>query len=179
MKVLKLIDFFRYKKLLIFFFLLIGCAKTDSTTGEKILIEPNPEKRAEAARDKGGGFFGEITGKRSGTGNSYEFSTSNVLWRATLKSLDFLPILNADYSGGIIIYDWYSENINSNEYIKVSIRFLNNEVRSESLLITAHKKICNSKEQCQTSRLGDNFSKEIKNTILNEARLIKISETKK
>lgn len=176
---LKILNFTMFKKILIFFLLFLGCAKTDPVTGEKVLIEPNPEKRAQDARDKGGGLLGTITGKGTGTGNSYEFSSSNILWRATLKSLDFLPIINADYSGGIIIYDWYSENINSNEFIKISIRFLNNEVRSESLLITAHKKICNSKEQCQTNKLGDNFSREIKNTILNEARLIKISESKK
>ena len=86
--------FIQYKKKLpaiIIFLFLIGCTKIDPTTGEKILIEPNPDKKAREFADKGGGIFGDINkmGKSSG-GGSFEFASSNVLWRATLKSLDFL-----------------------------------------------------------------------------------------
>jgi hypothetical protein len=164
---------------LIFFFL-IGCSSKDPTTGEIVRIEPNPDKKAREFADKGGGIFGDVNrvGKSSG-GGSFEFASSNVLWRATLKSLDFLPMLNADYSGGIIIYDWYSQTNNPKEQIKISVQFLNNELRSDSIKIIAHKKICETIERCSNSTLDQNFANSIKDSIIASARTLKIEEAKK
>ena len=119
--------------------ILFSCSKKDPIKEEQGYIEPNLKKRIEDARDKGGGIFGDI-GKPSSKQNTVDFSNANVLWRATLKSLDFLPLINVDYSGGVIVYDWYSESANSKEQIKISVQFLNNELRSDSLKVTAHKK---------------------------------------
>ena len=52
-----------------------------------------------------------LVGGRRGT--NYEFSTSNPMWRASLETLDFLPLTTVDYSGGIIITDWYYDNNSS------------------------------------------------------------------
>ena len=65
------------------------------------------------------------------------------MWRASLETLDFLPLTTVDYSGGMIITDWYSENNNNNESIKITVRFLSNEIRSDSLKLIVHKKNCN------------------------------------
>ena len=73
---------------------------------------------------------------------TYEFSTSNPLWRASLEILDFMPLSTVDYSGGMIVTDWYSESNNDKESIKISVRFLSNEVRSDSVKVTIHKKNC-------------------------------------
>jgi hypothetical protein len=161
-------------------FLLFQCAKVDPVTGEKVLIEPDPAKRARAAADAGGGLFGDINkiGKSMG-GGTFEFASSNILWRATLKSLDFLPLLNADYSGGIIIYDWYSQTNNPKEQIKISVQFLNNELRSDSVKIIAHKKICETAERCSNSTIDQNFANSIKDSIIASARILKIEEAKK
>ncbi len=158
-----------------------GCAKrSDPVTGEVERFEVDPHKRAREYADKGGGIFGDISriGKGSGAGN-FEFASSNVLWRATLKSLDFLPLLNADYNGGIIIYDWYSQTNNPKEQIKISIQFLNSELRSDSIKITAHKKICETIERCSNSTLDQNFANSIKESIITSARTLKIEEAKK
>jgi len=151
---------------------------TDPVTGEKIIIEPDPVKKAREAAARGGGLFGEIGGKKS-SGQTVNFANSNVLWRATLKSLDFLPLLNADYSGGIIIYDWYSQNNNPKEQIKISVQFLNDELRSDSIKIIAHKKICETAERCSNSTLDQNFANSIKDSIITSARTLKIEEAKK
>ena len=153
------------------------CAKIDPITGEKVLEETDTKKKAEQFRDKQGGIFGAIGQSKSS--NTFEFSTSNVLWRATLKSLDFLPLMNADYSGGIIIYDWYSQANNPKEQIKISVQFLNNELRSDSIKITAHKKICETIERCSNSTLDQNFANSIKESIIASARTLKIEEAKK
>ena len=153
------------------------CAKVDPVTGEKIIINPNPKEKAEEFVKKEGGLFSEITKNRGGT--TYEFASSNVLWRATLKSLDFLPLINADYSGGVVIYDWYSDKENSNEEIKITVNFLNNEIKADSLKISAFKKTCDAQMKCFTKKLDNNFADNIKDTILASARSIKIEETKK
>jgi len=158
---------------------IISCSKPDPVTGESKIIEPNVEKRAREFADKGGGIFGDINNKRSGGSSSVDFASSNVLWRATLKSLDFLPLLNVDYAGGTIVYDWYSEDLNSKEQIKVTVRFLNNELRSDSIDVIVHKKNCESFENCRTIKLQNNFSNQLKDNILSVARLIKIEEAKK
>ena len=164
--------------LIIFNVFIFGCSKTDPVTGETIRIEPNPDKKARDFADKGGGIFGDINNKKSGSTN-FEFASSNVLWRATLKSLDFLPLLNADYAGGVIIFDWYAKDFNSNEQIKITVRFLNNEIRSDSVQVLTQKKTCDTNGKCLISRGNEIFSKNIKDSILNSARLIKIEESKK
>ena len=140
-------------------------------------VDQTPAAKAKAAAEKGGGLFGDLN-KKSGNTNKFEFSTSNILWRATLKSLEFLPLVNADYSGGVIIYDWYSEK-NTKEQIKVSIRFLSNELRSDSIQVVAHKKTCDTLENCSTQKLDNKFTLEIKDQILTNARSLKIEEDKK
>ena len=170
-----------YKKILLLSFLLFSCAKIDPVTGEKILIEQDGFKKARESAEKGGGIFGTFgkdVQKQQGQGN-VNFGNSNVLWRATLKSLDFLPLINADYSGGIIIYDWYSESSNSNEQIKITVNFLSNELRTESVEISSHKKICDQNQKCFTKKTDGDFNKSIKENILAEARKLRIAEEKK
>ena len=175
--------FIKKKTYLIFFLLLPGlfilsCAKTDPITGEKILIEQDPRKKAIDFAEKEGGLLRGIgIGNKSG-GGTFEFASSNVLWRATLKTLEFLPLSNADYSGGIIVYDWYSEK-SEKEQIKISVRFLNNELRSDSIKITAHKRICETTERCSNSTLDRNFANSIKDSILDTDSTLKIEEEKK
>jgi hypothetical protein len=168
-----------FRTLLLFFlFFLNNCSKSDPVTGKTEVIEPNPYKRAQQIAEKGGGIFGDINRVGKSPGN-FEFSTSNVLWRATLKNLEFLPLLNADYAGGIIIYDWYSQSNNPNEQIKISVQFLSNELRSDSVKIIAHKKICDNFNKCSNSSSDQKFAETIKDSIISSARTLKIEEAKK
>ena len=180
-KTLKFMNFFKnsHKSLLFLTFLMIllnHCAKTDPVSGEKILEETDPVKKAREFAAKQGGLFGDIGKSNSGT--NFEFSTSNVLWRATLKNLDFLPLVNADYSGGIIVYDWYS-NKGENQSIKISVRFLSNELKSSSVVVAGHKKICDDLGKCFVEKLDNKFTEEIKESVIATARQIKIEDTKK
>ena len=161
----------------LFFLTLYSCSSNKDPVFEDRKVEVDAQKKARDFAREGGGIFGEI-GKKSGS-TAFEFASSNVLWRATLKSLDFLPLLNADYTGGVIIYDWYSQTNNPKEQIKISVQFLNNELRSDSIKITAHKKICETAERCSNSTLDQNFANSIKDSIITSARILKIEEAKK
>ena len=114
---------------------------------------------------------------RGGRGTNYEFSTSNPMWRASLEILDFLPLSTVDYSGGMIITDWYSEN-NSEESIKISVRFLSNEVQSNSLKIIVHNKKCKTNEVCSINEIDSNIKFELQRSILAKAAALEL-ETKK
>ena len=153
--------------------------KTESVFNEDRNIEPNATERRKRFAEKQGGIFGDLNKIGSKSQGNFEFASSNVLWRATIKTLDFLPLANADYSGGIIIYDWFSQTNNPKEQIKISIQFLSNELRSDSLKIIAHKKICESIDRCSNSTLDQNFANSIKDSIITSARALRIEEAKK
>jgi hypothetical protein len=160
---------------------IISCSsKKDPVTGEKILIEPNPNIKTREFVEKEGSIFGNITGQNKNKSSTVvEFGNSNILWKATLQSIDFIPIANLDYAGGMIVYDWYSENENSDEQIKIQVRFLSNELRTDSLQVLTYKKKCNQNEKCKVFKADEKFSGQIKDNILASARKIKIEEAKK
>ena len=113
-------------------------------------------------------------------GGVFDFANANELWRASLDVIDFMPLASVNYSGGIIITDWYSENNNPNESIKISIRFLTNEIRSDALAIKIFNRKCeNSFTNCKFSEVGENLSAEIKKEILKKATLYKKDKEEK
>ena len=119
-----------------------------------------------------------ITNANSG-GGSFLFASSNPLWRATLEKLDFIPLANIDYAGGVIITDWYGDT-QSNEEIKVAVRFLTNEIRSDALDVVIYKKICVENNKCKTSKVKNNTTTEIKASILRRAAVLSTeAESKK
>ena len=111
---------------------------------------------------------------------SYQFSTSNPMWRASLDVLDFLPLSNVDYSGGVIISDWYTENSDKAEQLKITIRFLSNEVRTDSLKIIVHQKKCISNNACTITALNNSrINTELVSAIIKKAAVLKKESKKK
>lgn len=108
-----------------------------------------------------------MMGEESG-GGSFSFASSNPLWRATLEKLDFIPLQNVDYAGGVIVTDWYSDG-SSNEELKVAVRFLTNEIRSDALDVVIYKKECKIDNNCKTTKIKSNLNSEIKSSILKRA----------
>ena len=157
------------------FILTTGCNNKDLDPNRPIGAEEKRKRNIEEGR---GASIGSIMNKARGSTN-YEFSTSNPMWRASLETLDFLPLTTVDYSGGIIITDWYSEN-NKNDSIKITIRFLSNEIRTNSLKIIVHKKTCDNNFVCSTSIAKSNIIKdELRSTILKKAALFEKADKKK
>ena len=136
------------------------------------------EDRARKNINEGRGTsLGDLVSGARGTTN-YEFSTSNPMWRASLEILDFLPLSTVDYSGGLIISDWYSDG-STNESIKITVRFLGNQVSSENIKIAVHKKVCNN-NNCKVNMLNKSkISDELKITIIRKAALLQKDSKKK
>jgi len=142
-------------------------------------IPGNPKDKREKNIREGRGFraMGMLEKKDSG---NFQFASSNEMWRAALDLLDFTPLSNVDYSGGIIITDWFSES-SDQDPIKISVRFLSNEIRADGLKVIIYKKICkkNEKTNCKTIKDNTTLGKEIKLAILKKASIIKSSEIDK
>ena len=153
-----------------------GAFKPKKVDTRKVPIRA--EDRARKNINEGRGTsLGDLVGRRGGNTN-YEFSTSNPMWRASLEILDFLPLSTVDYSGGLIISDWYSDG-STNESIKITVRFLSNEVSSENIKIDVHKKVCNN-NNCSVNKLsGSKISDELKTTIIRKAALLQKDSKKK
>ncbi len=144
-----------------------GCKKID-WDGE---FEPDGKKRARKNVQEGKGFGTGGLFKRNKGGN-FEFASSNELWRASLDTLDFMSFSNVDYSGGLIITDWYSESEN-NQSIKITVRFLSNEIRADGIKVSLHQRICGSNNSCSIKEVKSSLNEEIKDKILRKAALYK------
>ena len=129
----------------------------------------DPEKRIAKNIEEGRGF--RLLGQDKFAGGVFEFASSNELWRASLDTIDFMPLASVNYSGGIIITDWYSTDQNSNESIKISIRFLTNEIRSDALDIKVFNKKCVTQSNCVTSEKESGINNELRTKILKTASI--------
>ena len=137
-------------------------------------IPGNPKDKREKNIKEGRGFRAMGMLEKKGSG-SFEFASSNEMWRATLDLLDFTPLSNVDYSGGIIITEWFNES-SDQDPIKITVRFLSNEVRVDGLKIIIHKKICKKINDCKIVKIDSTLEQEIKLAILKKAATIKRNE---
>jgi hypothetical protein len=129
---------------------------------------PEPEKRVQKNIEEGKAF--KIFGDNEKKGGTFDFASSNPLWRATLDTVNFLPLISANYSGGIIITDWYSSN-NQSESIKITIRFLTNDIRVDALDIKVFMKKCGIQSNCTITENDGQIVKDLKKSILKKAAI--------
>ena len=145
--------------------------KTDSRT-----IPTNADERIAKNVKEGKGFkIGNVGNRSSG---DFQFASSNPLWRASLDILDFVPITNASYSGGILITDWYDDG-EKEEAIKITIRFLSNEIRADAINVTIYQKNCRAYKECQANNLDGKIKEELQLAILKKASQLKKATLKK
>jgi len=162
--------------LIITIFLIISsCGLYRPTDARKVPV--NDEERIEINQKEGRGFTLGNLGKNSG--GTFQFSSSNEMWRAALEILDFLPLSDVDYGGGIIITEWYSSPQTQNESIKIMVQFLTNEIRADGIKVNVYEKKCLAENNCKSNLIKSEISSQIKLEILKKAALIKKADLKK
>ncbi len=169
-----------YKNSLIFIFVGLALILLSSCgpPGDARKNPPNPDLRVKKNLEEGRGFrLDSLRGK--GKGGDFMFASANELWRASLDTIDFMPLSSVNYSGGIIITDWYSDGDNLRESVKISIRFLTNEVRADALDIKVFYKKCNQELNCKVSQKTGSLVAELKKEILNKAAVYKKEKKEK
>ena len=177
MKPIKIIKI--YSILIFFSFFLNSCGgKLPGADARK--YPDDPKLRVKKNMEEGRAFRLSDSMKNNKSGNGvFEFASSNELWRASLDTIDFMPLSSVNYSGGIIITDWYSSNQSSDESIKISIRFLTNEIRSDAIDIKVFIKKCSSLSNCLISEKQGDISNELKKKILKTAAIYKTEKQSK
>ena len=158
-------------------FILNSCGKLPGADARK--YDPDPKKRVAKNLSEGRGFRLSDSMNKSRRGGVFEFASSNELWRASLDTIDFMPLASVNYSGGIIITDWYSTDQSSNESIKISIRFLTNEIRSDALDIKVFNKKCLAELNCVISERKGDLIIELREKIIKTAALYKTQKETK
>ena len=163
------------KFLFIGFFVLTSCKGLENLPGGDARENPpDPKERVKKNLEEGKGFRLDNALKGGkGKGGDFMFASANELWRASLDTIDFMPLSSVNYSGGIIITDWYSEGNNLDESVKISIRFLSNEVRVDALDIKIFYKKCNQEANCRISQKTGSLTAELKKKILSKATIYK------
>ena len=163
---------------IIFFFLGFLLSFNSCGIYKKTDVRTSPindaDKRARNMEEGRGIIFGKK--KNSGV---FDFASSNEMWRAAISVLDFVPLSSADYGGGILISDWYSDQDNSLESYKITVIFLSNEIRADGLNVRIHRKVCNKSNSCRVIEKNSVLNKEIKLAILKKAALLKTETRKK
>jgi hypothetical protein len=164
-----LIKYTKQAIILLIFVVITGCGIYKKVDARK--VSPNVNDRAQKNIQEGRSF--KLFDSDKPRGGDFQFASSNELWRASLDVIDFMPLSSVNYSGGIIITDWYTDNTSQNESIKISIRFLTNEIRSDSLDIKVFNKKCiNSLLNCKITEQVS-LVQELKKEILKKAALYK------
>ena len=146
-------------------------AKPKKATGDVQLSAKEQAKR-NVAEGRGVSIMGAFNKSKS---TNYEFSTSNPLWRASLELIDFMPLTTVDYSGGIIITDWFSDSSSAKDSIKITIRFLSNEVQSNSIKIIVHKKNCKVSDNCSIQEIDSKIKTELAQSIISRAAKLELA----
>ena len=160
-----------------FSLLITGCGK-DFFKRSDVKDNPvNVDERVARNIEEGRGIRFAVGGNKGGT---FDFASANELWRASVETLDFVPLVNASYSGGIIITDWFNGNDNTNRELKITVRFLTNEIRSDALKISVHERICDpSTNKCNTQLIDTKISNEIQLAILKRAAVLEKTKVDK
>tara|TARA_Y100000816_G_C25891647_1_gene465151 strand:+ start:227 stop:751 length:525 start_codon:yes stop_codon:yes gene_type:complete len=140
---------------------------------------PNVKDRVQKNIEEGRGFTLMGSVKKNNIGE-FDFASSNELWRASLDTLDFMPLALANYSGGVIVTDWYSDSDVNNESVKISVRFLSNEIRADALVVKVFYKSCSVQQSCKITDRSGVLSEELTKKILSKAAVYeKENESKK
>ena len=167
---------FQFILVFIFISFLSSCGIYRSAPVSDVPINEKDKRKKNIEEGKGITVFG---GNNNSGGGDFIFASSNPMWRATLDVLDFTPLSNVDYGGGIIITDWYTADTNLNESLKVSVQFLANEIRADGIEIKIFKKNCNQSQTCKVASVKSDLNQEIKLAILKKAAKIQKGDRKK
>ena len=153
--------------IILFFILHSGCGIYKPVDAKKVSPTGSERARKNIEEGRSAGLFGQLSRK----GGTFEFANANELWRASLDVIDFMPLASVNYSGGIIITDWYNDGKSSGQSVKISVRFLTNEVRADALDIKVFTKNCETSIDCKVSENKGTLVTELTRSILKKAAI--------
>jgi hypothetical protein len=122
-----------------------------------------------------GGLFGSRQDKRQGL-DEPGVAVNSFLWRASLDTLNFMPLASADPFGGVIITDWYSPPESPNERLKVSILILDRDLRADGVRATVFRQQMAGARGWVEAPVDPKTGRELEDTILTRARQLRVAQ---
>jgi Domain of unknown function (DUF3576) len=122
-----------------------------------------------------GGLFGSKSDKKEDSGTGV--AVNAYLWRASLDTINFIPLVSADPFGGVIITDWYTPAEAPTERMKVQITILDRELRADGVRVAVFKQQTNPKGGAWVdAQVDPHTNTDIENAILTRARQLRIAQ---
>ena len=122
-----------------------------------------------------GGIFGAKEKKEDNSGGS-GVAVNAYLWRASLDTINFIPLASADPFGGVIITDWYTPAETPNERMKVQVTILDRELRADGVRVAVFKQQTSPKGGAWVdAQVDPRTNIDIENAILTRARQLRIA----
>jgi hypothetical protein len=136
-----------------------------------------PKSREEQAAERVGKLTGDgivLFGGKKNRGDGFDsINVNSFLWRATLDTVYFMPLISADPFGGTILTDWYQASPSAKERFKVNVLIVGTELRSDAVRVSAFKQVRGANGSWQDAAVPDGFALDIETKIINRAREIR------
>ena len=121
-----------------------------------------------------GGLFGSKADRKEDNGSGV--AVNAYLWRASLDTINFIPLVSADPFGGVIITDWYTPAETPNERMKVQVTILDRELRADGVRVAVFKQQTSPKGGAWVdAQVDPRTNIDIENAILTRARQLRIA----
>ena len=150
----------------------------------------SPEEKELALKDaqnrlrSGGGLFGKKPGINLSEGSTKNTTTTNIgmpinpyLWRGSLDTIDFMPLVSADPFAGIIITDWYTNQNTPNERCKINVFIKGYEMKTDNLKVNSFCQSLSNNGQWLDIKNNSDSDAKLENAILNNAKKIRLSQS--
>jgi hypothetical protein len=133
--------------------------------------------RADDNAGRGGGVSIFGGGGGGGGGEEAGIGVNSYLWRASLDTLNFMPLQSADPFGGVIITDWYSAATTPNERFKATVYILDTRLRADALNVSIFRQT-QTNGQWSDASVDPDTEIQIENAILQRARELRLSNVR-
>ena len=174
------------------FFLTSGCTLFNDDTvitrappNEDLITQRERERRERLGNPEDESFVGNIFKDITGLGDNKDSNTggggigvNSLLWRATLDTLSFMPLVSADPFGGVIITDWHADSEIAKEKFKVVAYIIGTELRVDGIKVSVFKKTKDKNGDWVDKKSSTILQNKIEDVILTKARKYKIQNTK-
>jgi len=137
--------------------------------------EERRERNGAMGPEEGGGFA--LVGGAAKNAEGGALGVNSFLWRATLDTLSFMPLVSADPFGGVIITDWYEDPKTPGDRFKVNALILDKQLRPDGVKITVFKQKL-EKALWRDKKVDNTLQKSLEDTILTRARELRVSQIK-
>ena len=135
------------------------------------------QSRADDNAGRGGGVTFGGGGGGGNRGDNAGIGVNSFLWRASLDTLNFMPLASADPFGGVIITDWYSAPTTPNERFKATVYILDTRLRADALNVSIFRQT-NANGQWADATVDPDTEVQIENAILQRARELRLSNAR-